>query len=190
MAAAAKQDPLAFRLKMLDPKHTRHRGVLELAAAKAGWGKPAGPGVHRGIAVAEAFGSYVAEVVEVSMADDGTPKLHRVVAAVDCGLTANPQTITRQIESAICYALSAALYGKITFAGGKVEQGNFHDYPVVRMSEMPKIDVHIVPSKADPGGIGEPGTPPLAPALANAIFAATGKRIRKLLIDTGLLKKA
>ncbi|MFH7042513.1 molybdopterin cofactor-binding domain-containing protein [Paucibacter sp. JuS9] len=190
MAAAAKQDPLAFRLKMLDPKHTRHRGVLELAAAKAGWGKPAGPGVHRGIAVAEAFGSYVAEVVEVSMADDGTPKLHRVVAAVDCGLTANPQTITRQIESAICYALSAALYGKITFAGGKVEQGNFHDYPVVRMSEMPKIDVHIVPSKADPGGIGEPGTPPLAPALANAIFAATGKRIRKLPIDTGLLKKA
>jgi len=190
MAAAAKMDPLAFRLKHLDPKHTRHRGVLELAAAKAGWGKPAAPGVHRGIAVAEAFGSYVAEVAEVSVAADGTPKLHRVVAAVDCGLTANPQTIERQIESAICYALSAALYGKITFADGKVEQGNFHDYPVVRMNEMPKIEVHIMASKADPGGIGEPGTPPLAPALANAIFAATGKRIRKLPIDTGLLKKA
>ncbi|MDI4632835.1 xanthine dehydrogenase family protein molybdopterin-binding subunit [Pelomonas sp. V22] len=190
MAAAAKADPLAFRLKLLGDKHARHKGVLELAAAKAGWGKPAAPGVHRGIAVAEAFGSYVAEVVEVSVAADGTPKLHRVVAAVDCGLTANPQTIERQIESAICYGLSAALYGKITFAGGKVEQGNFHDYPVVRMSEMPKIEVHIVPSKAEPGGIGEPGTPPLAPALANAIFAATGKRIRKLPIDTSLLKKA
>ena len=126
MAAAAKMDPLAFRLKHLDPKHTRHRGVLELAAAKAGWGKPAAPGVHRGIAVAEAFGSYVAEVAEVSVAADGTPKLHRVVAAVDCGLTANPLTIERQIESAICYALSAALYGKISFADGKVEQGNFH----------------------------------------------------------------
>lgn len=190
MAAAAKADPLAFRLKLLGAKHARHKGVLELAAAKAGWGKPAAPGVHRGIAVAEAFGSYVAEVVEVSVSSDGTPKLHRVVAAVDCGLTANPQTIERQIESAICYALSAALYGKITFAGGKVEQGNFHDYPVVRMSEMPKVEVHIVPSKAEPGGIGEPGTPPLAPALVNAIFAATGKRIRKLPIDTSLLKKA
>ncbi|MDM4766532.1 xanthine dehydrogenase family protein molybdopterin-binding subunit [Pelomonas sp. SE-A7] len=191
LAAAAKKDPLAFRLEHLDPKkHARHRGVLELAAAKAGWGKPLPAGRHRGIAVAEAFGSFVAEVAEVSVSSDGTPKVHRVVAAVDCGLTANPQTITRQIESAICFALSAALYGKISFEGGKVQQGNFHDYPLVRMNEMPQVEVHIMPSKADPGGIGEPGTPPLAPAVANAIFAATGKRIRKLPIDTSLLKKA
>ena len=112
------------------------------------------------------------------------------VAAVDCGLTANPLTIARQIESSICYALSALFYGKISYEGGKVQQGNFHDYPVVRMPEMPKVDVHIVPSEAGPGGIGEPGTPPLAPAVCNAIFAATGKRIRKLPLDTSLLKTA
>jgi isoquinoline 1-oxidoreductase beta subunit len=146
--------------------------------------------VFRGIAVAQSFGSYVAEVAEVSVAADGTPKVHRVVAAVDCGMTVNPQTIVRQIEGGIVYGLSAALYGKITFKDGRVEQGNFHDYAVLRMNEMPKVEVHILPSSEHPGGIGEPGTPPAAPALTNAIFAATGKRIRTLPIDTSLLKKA
>jgi len=189
LAAAAKADPLQYRLSLLARK-PRHRAVLEAAAAKAGWGKPLPKGVKRGIAVAEAFGSYVAEVAEVSVDKDGNPKVHRVVAAVDCGQTVNPQTIVRQIESAICYGLSAALYGKITFKDGKVEQGNFHDYPVVRMNEMPKVEVVILPSQEAPGGIGEPGTPPLAPAVTNAIFAVTGVRLRSLPIDTALLKKA
>jgi isoquinoline 1-oxidoreductase beta subunit len=189
LAAAAKKDPFEFRRTMLG-KQPRYKGVLELAADKAGWGKPLPAGVFRGIAVAQSFGSYVAEVAEVSVAADGTPKVHRVVAAVDCGMTVNPQTIARQIEGAIVYGLSAALYGKISFKDGRVEQGNFHDYPVLRMSEMPKVEVHIVPSTEKPGGIGEPGTPPIAPALTNAIFAATGKRIRTLPIDAASLKKA
>jgi isoquinoline 1-oxidoreductase beta subunit len=188
LAHAAKADPLQFRLQML-AKQPRLRAVLEMAAAKAGWGKPAAKGIFRGIAVAESFGSYVAEVAEVSIGKDGTPKVHRVVAAVDCGMTVNPLTIEHQIESAICYGLSAALYGKITHKDGRVEQSNFHDYPVVRMSEMPKVEVHILPSTEAPGGIGEPGTPPLAPALTNAIFAATGVRVRKLPIDTTALKR-
>jgi isoquinoline 1-oxidoreductase beta subunit len=189
LAHAAKADPLKFRLGLL-AKHPRLRGVLELAAAKAGWGSPAPKGVYRGIAVAESFGSYVAEVAEVSVAKDGTPKVHRVVAAVDCGQTVNPQTIARQIEGAIVYGLSAALYGKITHKDGRVEQGNFHDYPVLRMSEMPKVEVHIVPSMEAPGGIGEPGTPPIAPAVMNAIFAATGVRVRKLPLETAALARA
>lgn len=189
LAVAAKKDPFEFRRAMLG-KQPRYRAVLELAAEKAGWGKPLPAGVFRGIAVAQSFGSYVAEVAEVSVAADGTPKVHRVVAAVDCGMTVNPQTIARQIEGGIVYGLSAALYGKITFKDGRVEQGNFHDYPVLRMNEMPKVEVHILPSSEHPGGIGEPGTPPAAPALANAIFAATGKRIRSLPIDTSMLKKA
>ena len=164
---------------------------MELAAAKAGWGKPAAPGVYRGIAAAECFGSYVAEVAEVSIGKDGSPKVHRVVAAVDCGMTVNPLTITHQIESAICYGLSAALYGRISHKDGQVEQSNFHDYPVLRMPEMPKVEVHLVASKEAPGGIGEPGTPPIAPAVCNAIFAATGVRVRKLPIEpAALLKKA
>jgi isoquinoline 1-oxidoreductase beta subunit len=189
LAAAAKKDPYEFRRAMLG-KQPRYKAVLELAAEKAGWGKPLPAGVFRGIAVAQSFGSYVAEVAEVSVAADGTPKVHRVVAAVDCGMTVNPQTIVRQIEGGIVYGLSAALYGKITFKDGRVEQGNFHDYAVLRMNEMPKVEVHILPSSEHPGGIGEPGTPPAAPALTNAIFAATGKRIRSLPIDTALLKKA
>ncbi len=189
LAAAAKQDPFEFRRAMLG-KQPRYKAVLEAAAEKAGWGTPLPVGVSRGIAVAQSFGSYVAEVAEVSVAADGTPKVHRVVAAVDCGMTVNPQTIARQIEGAIVYGLSAALYGKITFKDGRVEQGNFHDYPVLRMNEMPRVEVHILPSTENPGGIGEPGTPPIAPALANAIFAATGRRVRTLPIDTAQLKRA
>ena len=189
MAAAAHKDPYEFRRALLG-KQPRYKGVLELAAQKADWGKPLPPGVHRGIAVAQSFGSYVAEVAEVSVGKDGKVKVHRVVGAVDCGMTVNPEIVRRQIESAIVYGLSAALYGKITFANGQVEQSNFHDYPVLRIDEMPKVEVHIADSKEAPGGIGEPGLPPLAPALANAIFAATGKRVRALPIDTGQLKQA
>jgi isoquinoline 1-oxidoreductase beta subunit len=189
MAAKAKKDPFEFRRDLLG-KQPRYKAVLELAAQKAGWGGKLPAGVHRGIAVAQSFGSYVAEVAEVSVAPDGTPRVHRVVAVVDCGLTANPLTIARQIEGAIVYGLSAALYGKISFKDGRVEQGNFHQYQVLRMNEMPKVEVHILPSTENPGGIGEPGTPPIAPAVANAIFAATGKRIRTLPIDPAMLKKA
>ncbi|MGM9485765.1 molybdopterin cofactor-binding domain-containing protein [Ideonella sp. YS5] len=189
MAAQAKKDPFEFRRQLLG-NAPRYKAVLELAAQKAGWGTKLPAGVHRGIAVAQSFGSYVAEVAEVSVAPDGTPKVHRVVAAVDCGLTANPLTISRQIEGAIVYGLSAALYGRISFKDGRVEQGNFHNYQVLRMNEMPKVEVHILASTEKPGGIGEPGTPPIAPAVTNAIFAATGKRIRTLPIDTELLKRA
>ncbi len=189
MAAAAGKDPYEFRRGLLG-KQPRYQGVLELAAQKAGWGKPLPAGVHRGIAVAHSFGSYVAEVAEVSVAKDGKVKVHRVVGAVDCGMTVNPEIIKRQIESAIVYGLSAALYGKITFKDGRVEQSNFHDYPVLRIDEMPKVEVHIVASTAPPGGIGEPGLPPIAPAVANAIFAATGKRVRRLPIDAEDLKQA
>jgi isoquinoline 1-oxidoreductase subunit beta len=179
MAHEAGKDPFEFRRALL-AKQPRYKGALELAAEKAGWGKPLPAGVHRGIAVVFSFGSWCAQVAEVSVAADGTPKVHRVVAAVDCGMTVNPDIVKRQIESAVVYGLTAALYGKITFKDGQVQQSNFHDYRMLRMNEMPKVEVYIVPSKEAPGGIGEPGTPPIAPAVANAIFAATGKRIRKL----------
>jgi isoquinoline 1-oxidoreductase subunit beta len=189
LAVAAGQDPYEFRRAMLG-KSPRHKGVLELAAQKAGWGTPLPAGVARGIAVVSSFGSFVAEVAEVSVAADGTPKVHRVVAAVDCGMTVNPETIRRQVEGSIVYGLSAALYGRITFKGGRVEQGNFNDYPVLRITEMPKVEVHIVPSTEEPGGIGEPATPPIAPAVVNALFQLTGKRLRSLPIDPTQLRKA
>lgn len=189
MAAGAGKDPYAFRRALLD-KQPRYRQVLDVAAQKAGWGQPLPAGVFRGIAVAQSFGSYVAEVAEVSVNPDGSPRVHRVVAAVDCGMTVNPAIIERQIEGAIVFGLTAALYGKITLKDGRVEQGNFHDYPLLRSNEMPKVEVHIVASTEKPGGIGEPGTPPIAPALANALFAATGKRLRSLPFDTAQLKKA
>ena len=128
----------------------------------------------------KAFESYVAEVAEVSVAGDGTVRVHRVVCAVDCGPVVNPSIVEAQMESGIVYGLTAALYGEIAIEGGRVKQSNFHDYPMLRMAEMPKIEVYIVPSTDAQGGVGEPGTPPIAPAVANAIFVATGKRIRKL----------
>jgi isoquinoline 1-oxidoreductase beta subunit len=154
--------------------------VLDLAADKAGWGKPLPAGVYRGIAVVFSFGSWVAEVAEVSMRPDGTPKIHRIVAAIDCGMTVNPDIVKRQVEGAIVYGLTAGLYGKLTFKNGGIEQSNFHDYPPLRINEMPKVEVHIMPSTESPGGVGEPGLPPLAPAVVNAVYAATGKRLRKL----------
>ena len=189
LAAAAKKDPYLFRRDLLS-RQPRCKGVLELAAERANWGKPLPPGVARGIAVAQSFGSYVAQVAEVSVAADGTPKVHRVVAAVDCGMVVNPEIVRRQIEGAIVFGLSAALHGRITLKEGRVEQSNFHDYPVLRMPEMPRVEVHIVASREPPGGIGEPGTPPIAPAVVNAIFAATGKRLRALPIDRAALARS
>ncbi|MDE2079937.1 MAG: xanthine dehydrogenase family protein molybdopterin-binding subunit [Burkholderiales bacterium] len=189
LAAAARQDPFEYRRALLG-KSPRHKAVLERVAAEAGWGRPLPAGVARGIAVADSFGSYVAEVAEVSVAADGTPRVHRVVAVVDCGQTVNPEIVRRQIESAIVFGLSAALYGRISFAQGRVEQGNFNTYPVLRMNEVPRIEVHVMASTEAPGGIGEPGTPPLAPAVLNAVYAATGRRLRTLPIDTAALRKA
>jgi isoquinoline 1-oxidoreductase beta subunit len=178
LAVAAKQDPVAFRRALLK-NHPRHRGVLDLAAQKAGWGKPLPKGHWRGVAVHESFHSYVAEVVEISIAD-GKPKVERVVCAIDCGVAVNPDMVRAQMESGIIFGLSAALYGEITLKDGQVVQSNYHDYQIVRLPEAPKIEVHIVPSSAKPTGVGEPGVPPLAPALANAVFAATGKPVRRL----------
>ena len=155
------------------------KAVLELAAQKAGWN--AGPlpkGKGRGIAVAEAFKTFVAQVAEVSVDDAGNVKVDRVVCAVDCGTAINPGIIAAQMEGGIAFGLGAALYGAITLKDGRVEQSNFNDYRVLRMNEMPKVEVHIVPSTEHPTGVGEPGVAPIGPAVANAIFAATGKRVR------------
>jgi len=179
VAAAAGKDPVEFRRALL-AKQPRLRGVLDLAAEKAGWGSPLPKGVHRGVAITNCFGSFVAQVAEISMDASGKPRVHRIVAAVDCGRTVNPDIIHRQVEGAVVYGLSAALHEKITFKDGRVEQSNFDDYPMLRMDAMPRVDVHIVPSKEAPGGIGEPGLPPATPAVVNAMFAATGKRIRTL----------
>jgi len=183
LAAAAKADPYEYRRGLL-ANAPRHRGVLELAATKAAWGTPLPAGRARGIAVHKSFESFVAEVAEVSVSPAGDVRVHRVVCAVDCGMYVNPDTIEAQMQSGIVYGLTAALKGAITIDRGRVQQGNFHDYPMLRMDEMPVVEVHIVPSTEAPGGVGEPGTPPIAPAVANAIFAATGKRIRKLPIGT------
>lgn len=178
LAKAAGKDAVAFRRELLG-KHPRVLKTLELAAEKAGWGKPVPKGVGRGIAVHESFGSVCAQVADVTV-ENGQIKVQRVVAAFDCGLVVNPLTVAAQVESAIAFGLSAALYGKITLKDGVVEQSNFHDYPVLRMTEMPKIEVHLVPGGNEPTGVGEPGTPPVAPAVANAVFALTGKRLREL----------
>ncbi|MBI3777735.1 MAG: xanthine dehydrogenase family protein molybdopterin-binding subunit, partial [Gammaproteobacteria bacterium] len=178
LAIAAGKDPVVFRRALLK-NHPRHRAVLDLAARKAGWGKPLPKGRWRGVAVHESFNSYVAEVAEISLAD-GKPKVERVVCAVDCGVAVNPDMVRAQMESGIIFGLSAALYGEIALKDGQVVQSNFHDYPILRINETPKIEVHIVPSSAKPTGVGEPGVPPIAPAVANAVFAATGKPVRRL----------
>jgi isoquinoline 1-oxidoreductase subunit beta len=187
-AHAAGKDPFEFRRDLL-AKSPRHRRVLELAAQKAGWGTPLPAGRARGIALAKSFGSYVSEVAEVSLSPEGEVRVHKVVCAVDCGRVVNPSIVEAQMEGGIVYGLSAALYGAITFKNGSVEQSNFGDYPVLRMDEMPLVEVHIVPSKEAPSGVGEPGTPPIPSAVTNAIFALTGKRIRRLPIDTAQLKR-
>ena len=189
LAHAAGKDPYEFRRELLT-EHPRHKAVLELAARKAGWGTPLGEGRARGIAVHESFGSFVAQVAEVSVKPSGEVRVHRVVCAIDCGRFVNPDIVEAQMESGIVFGLTAALHGAITFMDGRVEQSNFHDYPLLRMKEMPKVEVYIMPSKENPQGVGEPGVPPIAPAVANAIFAATGKRIRSLPIRAEDLKKA
>lgn len=179
LAHAAKVDPLVFRRTLL-AKDQRRLACLEFAAEKAGWGTPVPAGRGRGLAVHYSFGTCVAHVAEVAVAKDGGVRVHKVTTVVDCGPAVNPAGIAMQIEGAIVFGLSAALHGQITFAQGRVVESNFHDYPMLRIHEMPEIEVHILPSKARMGGIGEPGVPPIAPAVTNAIFAATGKRIRRL----------
>ena len=177
-AHATGQDPLAYRMSLLKDK-PRHGAVLALAAEKAGWGKAPAEGRARGLALHESFGSIVAEVAEVSI-DQGRIRVHSVTCAVDCGIAVNPLAIEAQMQGSVAFGLSAALYGKLTLAGGAVQQSNFHDYPVVRMFDMPKVTAHVIQSKAKMGGIGEPATAPIAPAVANAVFVLTKQRLRSL----------
>ncbi|WP_417329289.1 molybdopterin cofactor-binding domain-containing protein [Halomonas cupida] len=185
LASEAEKDPVAWRLEML-ADHPRHAGVLELAAEKAEWGQPLadaddeGALRGRGVAVHESFNSWVAQVAEVTVQSNGNVRVDRVVCAVDCGIAVNPDVVKAQVEGSIGFALTAALYGEIRLTEGRVEQSNFHDYQPLRIGAMPAIEVHIVTSAEAPSGIGEPPVPPLAPAVTNAIFAATGKRIRRL----------
>jgi isoquinoline 1-oxidoreductase beta subunit len=178
LAHAAGQDPLAFRVKLL-ASAPRHRAALELAAQKAGWGGRLPAGHGRGLAVYHSFAGWVAHVAEVSVVK-GAIRVHRVVSAVDCGIAVNPDGVRAQTESSIALGLSAALKGPITLKAGRVAQGNFNDYPLLRIDEMPRVEVHLVPSREPPGGVGEPGLPPIAPAVANAVFAATGQRLRRM----------
>ncbi|PZR38931.1 xanthine dehydrogenase family protein molybdopterin-binding subunit, partial [Paraburkholderia fungorum] len=190
-AHAAGKDPFAFRRDLL-AHEPRMRGVLELAAQKAGWdpAKPLPKGRGRGIAVAEAFKTFVAQVAEVSVDKDGNVKVERVVCAVDCGTPINPDVIAAQMEGGIGFGLGAALHSAITLKDGKVEQNNFDGYQVLRFAEMPKVEVHIVQSGEAPTGVGEPGVAPVGPAVANAIFAATGRRIQSLPFPVAAEKSA
>ena len=188
LAAAAGKDPYAFRMALLSPQ-SRYANVLKLAAGKAGWGKPLAAGHSRGMALMEGYDTYMAQVVEISVSDDGI-RVHHVWIAADLGMMVNPDTVRAQLESSIVFGLSAVLGAEITLDKGRVQQTNFHDYPVLRMSEMPKIDITLVDSKEKPGGIGEPATALIGPAVANALFAATGKRLRKLPLSVENIKQA
>jgi CO/xanthine dehydrogenase Mo-binding subunit len=185
LAHAAGKDPVEFRLAMLgrDPllKH-----ALELAAERSGWGRALPAGRARGVGLLDDRGARVAEVAEVSL-DGGKVRVHRVTCVVDCGRVIHPGIVEAQLSGSIAGGLAAALYGEITLERGRVKQSNFHDYPMLRIAEMPQIDVHVVPSDAEPGGVGEPALPPIAPAVANALFALTGRRVRRLPIRPELL---
>ena len=186
-AAAVGQDPVAFRTALL-AKHPRHLNVLRRAAELAGWGTPLaaspdGARRARGVALHQSFGSVVAQVAEVSVGADKSIRVHRVICVIDCGLAVNPNLIRQQMESAVVFGLTAALYGQIDIVKGQVQQQNFHDYPVLRMDECPVIETEIVASMAHPEGVGEPGTPPIAPAVANAVFVLTGQRLRTLPLE-------
>jgi isoquinoline 1-oxidoreductase beta subunit len=178
MAAAAGQDPYAYRMAMLS-KEPRLANVLKLAADKAGWSTPLPAGRTRGIALMKGYESYLAEVAEISL-KDGEIEVHRVVAVADVGHMINPDTVHAQIESSIIFGLSAVLGNGITLENGRVQQGNFNDYSVLRMNQIPKIEVTLVPSTEKPGGVGEPATALIGPAVANALFTATGKRVRTM----------
>jgi isoquinoline 1-oxidoreductase beta subunit len=184
LAVAAKRDPVEYRRSLL-AKEPRYLGVLDLVADKSGWRKPLPAGKSgeqrgRGIAVHKSFDTYVAQVAEVTVKKGGPFTVDRVVCAIDCGIAVNPDVIRAQMEGGIGFGLSAALHGAITLKDGMVEQSNFHDYPPLRINEMPKVEVYIVASTENPTGVGEPGTPVIAPAVANALAAATGKRLRSL----------
>jgi isoquinoline 1-oxidoreductase beta subunit len=187
IAHATRQDPLALRRKLM-ADHPKHLAVLNAVAEKAGWGKPAPKGVFRGLAQTMGFGSYVAACAEVSVSKDGVLKVHRIVAATDSGHAVNPQQIEAQVEGSFVYGLSAALFGEITIKDGRVEQDNFHTYPVVKMADMPKVETIVMPSGGFWGGVGEPTIAVAAPAVLNAIFAATGIRIRDLPLKNHSLK--
>jgi isoquinoline 1-oxidoreductase beta subunit len=206
IAAATSKDPLALRRELIATKEKpagggdnegetpvnvdRLLGVLNLVAEKSDWGKPLAAGRGRGIAGLYGFGSYVAHVAEVTVAKDGTLHVDRVVVAVDCGQVINPDLVAAQIEGGVVFGLTSALYDEITIQNGQVQQTNFDNYPMLRIADMPKVEVHLVPSHEPPGGIGEPGVPSTAPAVANAIFAATGKRLRRLPFQTQELAKS
>jgi isoquinoline 1-oxidoreductase beta subunit len=179
IAHASRKDPFEYRRALLSTS-PRLRGALELAAEKAGWGTPLPAQTGRGIACVQGFGTSVAQVAEVAAAADGSFRVRKVVCAVDCGPVVNPDTVEAQIESAIAFGLTASIKGEITIERGGVQQENFDAYDMLRMDEMPRVEVHIVPSRDSIGGIGEPGVPPIAPAVANALFAATGRRIRRM----------
>jgi isoquinoline 1-oxidoreductase beta subunit len=189
VAHATRQDPLALRRKLM-ADHPKHLAVLNAAAERAGWDKPLPKGVFRGVAQTMGFGSYVAAVAEVSVSDEGALKIHRIVAATNPGHALNPQQIEAQVEGSFVYGLSAALYGECTVKEGRMEQENFNTYEVMRMDEMPAVETVIVPSGDFWGGVGEPTIAVAAPAVLNAIFAATGKRIRDLPLKNHSLKRA
>jgi isoquinoline 1-oxidoreductase beta subunit len=188
LAAAAKQDAVAYRRALLD-KNPRAKAVLDLAADKAGWGTPLPKGHGRGISLQFAFGSYLAQVAEVEVAKDGSVRVHRVTCAMDCGTVVNPDTVQAQIQSGVIFGVTAALYGEISLKNGRVEQSNFDNYQILRINEAPAIEVHVIKSSEPPGGMGEAGTSGIVPAVANAVFAATGKRLRKMPIDSKVLKQ-
>ena len=189
LAHAAKRDPVDYRVALLG-KSKRHKDVLELVAKKANWGSKLPPGRGRGVGVVFSYGSYAATVAEVSVARDGTPRVHKLVTGIDAGMAVNPDQVKAQMEGGAVYALTAVYYGKITIDKGRVQQKNFHEYRMLRINEMPVVEVHILDSGHPAGGLGEPGVPSVAPAVCNAVYALTGKRIRRLPIETALLKRA
>jgi isoquinoline 1-oxidoreductase beta subunit len=186
LAATAGQDAVAYRRALLD-RNPRAKAVLDLVAEKANWAAPLPKGRGRGIALQNVFGSHLAQVAEVEVARDGSVRVHRVVCAIDCGTVVNPDTVEAQLQSGVIFGLTAALYGEITLKNGRVEQTNFDTYQMLRINEAPTIDVHVVKSTEPPGGLGEAGTSGIVPAIANAVFAATGKRLRKMPIDSSAL---
>jgi isoquinoline 1-oxidoreductase beta subunit len=171
-------------------KAPRAKAVLELVAEKANWGQPLPQGSGRGVSTQFVFGTYMAHVAEVEVSKEGGVRVRRVVCALDCGSIVNPDTVRAQVQGAVIFGISAALYGEITLKDGRVEQTNFNTYQVLRMNEAPTIEVHLIQNTEPPGGMGEPGTSAIVPAVTNAIFAATGKRLRKLPVDSTELKRA